>query len=171
MHENPQQNQDIEILIKNYGNDVLRTAYMYVKDIHTAEDIFQDVFIKVSQKLNTFKGDSNIKTWIIRITINASKDYLKSAWKRRVIPINEYHENTLTSKNEFKKIEQLEESQLVRDAVMELPGKYKDIIICVYFQDMTVKEAAMCLNLAEGTAKSRLSRARQKLRIRLEGRV
>jgi RNA polymerase sigma-70 factor, ECF subfamily len=50
MHENPQQNQDIEILIKNYGNDVLRTAYMYVKDIHTAEDIFQDVFIKVSQK-------------------------------------------------------------------------------------------------------------------------
>jgi RNA polymerase sigma-70 factor, ECF subfamily len=54
---------------------------------------------------------------------------------------------------------------------MELPGKYKDIIICVYFQDMTVKEAAMCLNLAEGTAKSRLSRARQKLRIRLEGRV
>lgn len=66
---------EIEALIREYGNDVLRTAYMYVKDIHTAEDIFQEVFIKVNQKLSTFEGNSSIKTWIIRITINACKDF------------------------------------------------------------------------------------------------
>ena len=59
-----------------YGNDVLRTAYMYVKDKYTAEDIFQDVFIKVNRSLSEFKGNSSIKTWIIRITINTCKDFI-----------------------------------------------------------------------------------------------
>ena len=51
-----QSEYDIEDLVRDYGNDVLRTAYMYVKDIHTAEDIFQDVFIKVNQKIDTLKA-------------------------------------------------------------------------------------------------------------------
>ena len=88
---------DIETLMRQYGNDVLRTAYMYVKDVHTAEDIFQDVFIKVNQKLSTFEGNSSIKTWIIRITINTCKDYLKSAWNRRVVPMMEYQEDAIVS--------------------------------------------------------------------------
>ncbi|HCM12115.1 MAG TPA: hypothetical protein DHW85_02920, partial [Lachnospiraceae bacterium] len=92
---------DIENLIRQYGNDVLRTAYMYVKDSHTAEDIFQEVFIKVNQKLSTFEGNSSIKTWIIRITINTCKDYLKSAWNRRVIPMMEYQEDQIISDTDF----------------------------------------------------------------------
>lgn len=163
--------EEIEALIKEYGNDVLRTAYMYVKDKDVAEDIFQDVFVKISQKLNTFKGNSNIKTWIIRITINTSKDFLKSAWNRRVFSISEYHENSLTGENDYIKIEKEEEHKIIRNAVMGLEGKHKDVILCVYFMDMTIKEAARCLNIKEGTAKSRLSRAKDKLRDKLEGRI
>lgn len=162
---------DIEGLIRQYGNDVLRTAYMYVRDIHTAEDIFQDVFIKVNQKLSTFEGNSSIKTWIIRITINTCKDYLKSAWNRRVLPMMEYQEDAIISDSDYEDIERQDTKELIKKSVLSLPPKYKDIVICVYFQDMTLAEASKVLNIAEGTAKSRLARARQRLKSMLEGRI
>jgi len=162
---------DIETLIRQYGNDVLRTAYMYVKDIHTAEDIFQDVFIKVNQKLSTFEGNSSIKTWLIRITINTCKDYLKSAWNRRVVPMMEYQEDAIISETDYEDIEKQDTKDLVKETVLSLPEKYRDLVICIYFQDMTIPEAAKVLNIAEGTAKSRLSRARQRLKSSLEGRI
>jgi RNA polymerase sigma-70 factor (ECF subfamily) len=162
---------DIESLIRQYGNDVLRTAYMYVKDLHSAEDIFQEVFIKVNQKLSTFEGNSSIKTWIIRITINTCKDYLKSAWNRRVVPMMEYQEDAIISESDYDEVEKQDTKNLIKEAVLSLPSKYKDIVLCVYFQDMTLIQAAQVLKIAEGTAKSRLSRARQKLKSVLEGRI
>lgn len=162
---------EIETLMRQYGNDVLRTAYMYVKDIHTAEDIFQDVFIKVNQKLSTFEGNSSIKTWIIRITINTCKDYLKSAWNRRVVPMMEYQEDAIVSETDYDDVEKQDTKELIKKSVLSLPAKYKDVVLCVYFQEMTITEAAQVLNIAEGTAKSRLSRARQKLKSILEGRI
>ena len=162
---------DIENLIRQYGNDVLRTAYMYVKDSHTAEDIFQEVFIKVNQKLSTFEGNSSIKTWIIRITINTCKDYLKSAWNRRVIPMMEYQEDQIISDTDFDSVESQDTNDIIKAAVLSLPAKYKDVVLCVYYNEMTIAEAAIALRVAEGTVKSRLSRARQKLKSALEGRV
>lgn len=162
---------EIEALIREYGNDVLRTAYMYVKDIHTAEDIFQDVFIKVNQKLSTFEGYSSIKTWIIRITINTCKDHLKSAYNRRVVPMMEYKEDAIVSESDYDEVEKQDTNHLIKDTVLSLPAKYRDVVLCVYFQEMTIAEAAKTLNIAEGTAKSRLSRARQKLKDKLEGRI
>ncbi len=162
---------DIETLMRQYGNDVLRTAYMYVKDVHTAEDIFQDVFIKVNQKLSTFEGNSSIKTWIIRITINTCKDYLKSAWNKRVVPMMEYQEDAIVSESDYEAVEKQDTNQLVKQTVLSLPEKYRDVVLCVYFQEMTITEAANTLGIAEGTAKSRLSRARQRLKEVLEGRI
>ena len=162
---------DIESLIRQYGNDVLRTAYMYVKDIHLAEDIFQDVFIKVNQKLSTFEGYSSIKTWIIRITINTCKDYLKSAWNRKVVPMMEYQEDSIISETDYEDVEKQDTKELILKEVLSLPSKYKDIVLCVYYQQMSLAEAANVLGIAEGTAKSRLSRARKRLKAALEGRI
>jgi len=171
MYEEKPSVYDIETLMRKYGNDVLRMAYMYVKDSHLAEDIFQDVFIKVNQKLSTFQGNSSIKTWIIRITINTCKDYLKSAWNQKVVPMTEFEENTLASDNDYTAVEQQDENQLIRQTVMRLPDKYKDVVLCVYFQEMTISEAAKSLQIAEGTAKSRLFRAKEKMKLCLEGRI
>ena len=159
---------DLESMMRTYGNDVLRTAYMYVKDIHTAEDIFQEVFIKADRNKESFRGESSVKTWLIRITVNACKDYLKSAYNRRVTPLQEFQENTLVSENDFDGIERKEIQQEVRNAVMSLPETHRDVVLCVYFQGMTVPEAAKTLGLAEGTVKSRLSRAKDKLKQLLE---
>ncbi len=172
---------DLESMMRTYGNDVLRTAYMYVKDIHTAEDIFQEVFIKADRNKEGFRGESSVKTWLIRITVNACKDYLKSAYNRRVTPLQEFQENAMplgngmtlgngmNSENDFDRIERKETQQEVRNAVMSLPEAHRDVVLCVYFQGMTVPEAAKALGLAEGTVKSRLSRAKDKLKQLLEG--
>jgi RNA polymerase sigma-70 factor (ECF subfamily) len=162
---------DIESLIRQHGNDVLRVAYMYVKDIHTAEDIFQEVFIKVNQKLCTFEGNSSIRTWIIRITINACKDYMKSAWNRRVVPMMEYREDAIISDADYDAVEKQDRNDFIKETVLSLPAKYKDVVLCVYYQEMSISETAAALNIAEGTAKSRLSRAKQKLKLVFDGRI
>ena len=161
----------IESLIEEYGNDVLRIAYMYVKDIHAAEDMFQEVFIKVNKNLANFEGRSSVKTWIISITINTCKDYLKSAWKKRVVPMKEYQQEAITSDSDFKDIEKQDINDLIREKVFALPVKYRDVILCVYYGDMSIMEAAESLDIAEGTVKSRLYRARNKLKPLLEGRI
>lgn len=163
------ENLSIEEMITRYGNDVLRTAYLYVKDINQAEDIFQDVFVKVSQRMDQFEGRSSIKTWLIRITINACKDFLKSAWKQRVSTVEEqvdepYHDQS------FSEIERKEDQKIIYDAVMELPIKYREVIVCVYYKELTMSETADVLHISEGTVKSRLSRAKSKMKKILEGR-
>jgi RNA polymerase sigma-70 factor (ECF subfamily) len=162
---------DLESLMRTYGNDVLRTAYMYVKDIHTAEDIFQEVFIKVNTNLHSFQGNSSIKTWIIRIAINTCKDYLKSAYSRRIVPMEEFMENSIIAEDNYADIERQETIQSVKEAVMELPDHYKDVIMCVYFQEMSMDQAAQMLELPVGTIKSRLARAKGKLKEIMERRL
>jgi RNA polymerase sigma-70 factor (ECF subfamily) len=83
----------------------------------------------------------------------------------------EYQEDMIVSETDYDDVEKNDTRELIRKTVLSLPAKYKDVVLCVYFQDMTITEAAKTLNIAEGTAKSRLSRARQKIKNVLEGRV
>ena len=162
---------DIETLMRKHGNEVLRTAYSYVKDKFTAEDIFQEVFIKVYKNLESFRDESDIKTWIIRITINTAKDYLKSAYSRKVVPMMEFKEDQLVSDNDFEEIENRDRDEQVRKTVMSLPEQYREVLLCVYYHEMSVADAAKSLGIAEGTVKSRLSRARDMMKNKLEGRL
>jgi RNA polymerase sigma-70 factor (ECF subfamily) len=83
----------------------------------------------------------------------------------------EYQEDAIISESDYDDVEKQDTKELIKQSVLSLPAKYKDVVLCVYFQDMTITEAANALNIAEGTAKSRLSRARQKLKSVLEGRI
>lgn len=162
---------DIETLMREYGNDVLRTAYSYVKDKFAAEDIFQEVFIKVFKNLETFRDESSIKTWIIRITINTAKDNLKSAYSQKVVPMMDFKEDMLTSEDDFEEVENRDRDRVVKESVMSLPENYREVLLCVYYHEMSVAETAKSLDIAEGTVKSRLSRAREMLKNKLEGRL
>lgn len=162
---------DIEELMRTYGNDVLRTAYYYVKDKDTAEDMFQETFIKAYRNLDSFRGDSSIKTWLLHIAVNVCKDYLKSAYNRHVVPLTEYEEETIIAQDSFETIENADRNTQIRQAVEQLPDGFREAVICVYFNEMSVAETAKLLNVAEGTVKSRLSRARDMLKKILEGRI
>lgn len=161
---------DLESLMRTYGNDVLRMAYSYVKDYDTAEDMFQEVFIKVNAKLDTFRGESSLKTWLLRITVNTCKDYLKSAYKQRVTMFAEAEEANIPAPDMIGEIEKKQDAEQIRKALFLLPEKYREVLLCLYFEDKSVAETAKVLGLSEGTVKSRLSRARERFRTILEER-
>ena len=156
--------QSLETLMRQYGNDVLRLAYLYVKEYHLAEDIFQDVFLKVNQNIANFRGESTIKTWILRITVNTCKDYLKSAYYNRVQMLNEEQEQTLAAEDSYETIEKRQDLRYVRDILEQMPKKYKEVLWLLYFEEKTLKETACILGIREGTVKSRAFRAKEKLK-------
>lgn len=161
----------IQSVMQKYGNDVLKIAYYYVKDYQTAEDIFQEVFLKAYKSFSDFQGKSSEKTWLIRITINTCKDFLKSSYHQRVVPMFDFMEDTAQTDGSLDKIDKKEERQIVREALMTLPDPYREILILVYFQEFSVKEAADVMKIKENTAKSHLKRGREKLRQILERRL
>lgn len=167
-NEETQEGYDLETLMRTYGNDVLRVAYSYVKDYDTAEDMFQEVFIKVNGKLDTFRGDSSMRTWLLRITVNTCKDYLKSAYRQRVVMFEEEEEANIPAPDMMEKIEQKQDAVRIRKALLKLPEKYREVLVCLYFEERSVVETAKILGLNEGTVKSRLSRARERFRAVLE---
>jgi len=160
-------NAHIENLIDLYGNDVLRIANMYIKDTTIAEDIFQEVFLKVSKKLHLFQNRSSEKTWIIRITINTCKDYLKSAWKTKVVSteaLPEIFENNTIDTN----LIDTENSNKILAEILSLPLIYKDVIILYYYKSFSTSEISKILNIPETTTRTRLKRAREILKNKLE---
>lgn len=163
--------EKIQSVMQKYGNDVLRTAYYYVKDYQAAEDIFQEVFLKAFKSFSDFQGKSSEKTWLISITINTCKDFLKSSYRQRVVPMLDFMEDTIHTDDNLDRIDREEERQIVRNALMSLPDPYREILILVYFQEFSVKEAAEIMKIKENTAKSHLKRGREKLKKILERRL
>ena len=154
---------DIKQLMDTYGNDVLRTSFMYLKDVQKAEDAFQEVFIKVYKKYEGFNGESSEKTWIIKITINVYNDILRSSWLKRVLVTDKTNTQSIGSDVESIVMEKDESKQLF-DVVTSLKFVYKEIIILYYYQEFDTLEISKILNIAEGTVRSRLYRAREILK-------
>ncbi len=162
---------DIETLMREYGNDVLKTAYSFVRDREAAKDLFQETFIKANYNLDKFRGESSIKTWLIRITVNVCKDYLKSAYQKKVVPMTQVEEDSLRVEDDYEQIENEDRDEQIRRAVNSLPENYREVVLCVYFREMSVADTSAALGVPEGTIKSRLSRAREVLKSKLEGRL
>ena len=162
--------KEVERMIDEYGNTVLRLAYMYLRDRHKAEDAFQEVFIKVFKKYRGFKGDSNEKTWITRITINVCKDFYKSSWFKKTILKNDVE---LSDNNESidDKMAKDENNHLLYNAVLDLNKAQKDVILLYYYVGHDIREISKILRIPEGTVRSRMYRGREILRFNLKERV
>jgi len=147
----------IENIIEEYGDMVYRLALSRVKNKEEAEDIFQEVFIKVYEKMPEFVSKEHEKYWIIRVTINISKNSLTTAWHRKV--------TTLEKEIVFNEIEDKD----VYFEVLRLPLKYRTILQLFYYENFKIEEIADILKVSPNTVKTRLRRAREKLKINLEG--
>lgn len=147
----------IEQVIEKYSNMVYRIALTRTGTVENAEDIFQDVFLKYSEKEPKFQNEEHEKAWLIRVTINLSKNYKNSAWNKRIVTLDE---NIV--------FENKEENETF-SVVCELPENYKTVIYLLYYEGYKVKEIAAILGVKEGTIKTWLSRAREILKEKLEG--
>jgi RNA polymerase sigma factor (sigma-70 family) len=160
--------QKVESLLNQYGTELKRIAYLYVKDHSLTEDILQEVFISCYKQMDFFREESSYKTWLIKITINKCKDALKR-WSFRNIIYKENLDSSLveTRTPEFHTVSKLDDIQIAKH-ILALPIKFREVIILFYYQDLSIEEISLLLDLKGNTVKTRLHRARTKLKDSLE---
>lgn len=142
----------IEQDLEYYGDMLLRLAYSYMKNMHDAEDILQDVFIQLMKNIGIFESREHKKSWLICVTRNLCRNKLKSSWfkKRDELVELPYYDNY---KNDD-----------VLDAVMKLPVKYREVIHLFYYEDYTTAKIAEIIDKKESTVRSLLHRGRSILK-------
>ena len=155
----PDLNEQFEKLYAQYADDVLRMAYFYLADRQKAEDVCQDVFVKLYTRGEAI-APGREKAWLLRVKVNCCRDLWRSAWLKRVV-LGAPTLDIMPAQEES--IEQREEKAELMRAIQKLPAPFKETILLHYYQDMGISEIAQMLNLPEGTISSRLSRARKKL--------
>jgi RNA polymerase sigma-70 factor (ECF subfamily) len=165
LFENVNRSEALEYLMKRFGDKVIRLAYYYVRDRHQAEDIAQEVFSKVYEKLDSFRGDSSYFTWIYRITVNRCRDYLTSAaFKKLFLWDNISSLEKLKAQSDANRLFEEVEGGEVFSKVMDLPIRYRVVVVLYYFEGFTTVEISEILKLKESTVRTRLCRARDQLR-------
>lgn len=152
-----QKEECVKEVIEKYSDTVYRIALTRCGAVENAEDVFQEVFMKFSEKMPKFENEEHEKAWFIRVTINLTKNIKQSAWNRRVV--------TLDENIEFETKEQSD----VFSYVCQLPQNYKTVIYLLYYEGYKVKEIADLMKKREGTIKTWLFRAREILKEKLEG--
>lgn len=152
--------EQIQRAMDEYGNMVLRLAYMYMRNEHDAEDVFQDVFIKLYEHMDRIQSEEHMKAWLIRVTANVCKNKLKWFAYRKVDVYEEWlHSPNVDVNDDFE----------VMSAVTSLPTKYREVVHLFYYEGYQTKEIAELLKKRESTVRSLLARAREMLKNKLKG--
>lgn len=145
--------------IDRYADMVYRLALSQMKNTTDADDLFQEVFIRLVRHVQDLESWEHVKAWLIRVTINCAKKYYEQYWNRNV----DYMEEPERIADESE-IFELPGEHPVRAAVQKLPQKYGLVIHLFYFEELSVAEIAQLTEQKESTVKSQLHRARQLLR-------
>ena len=153
-------NEDVIRLFDAYSDDLYRFAVYYVGTKHDAEDIVQEVFLKLLGKHISFKPGGE-KTYLITMTANKCKDHLRSASRRTNVDL-ESVERELTYSDDFT-----DRNKAVFEELMNLEDSYKMPIYLHYYAGYSYKDIARILKISESAVAVRISRGKEKLRIRL----
>lgn len=150
---------DFPQVIEKYWDMVFRIALNGYGNKSEAEDTTQEVMFRLYQRVclgnNDFESDEHMRNWLIRVTINMCKSVLRSFWRRKRVSLEELSEITV--------FDNPAESELFQ-AVMSLPEQHRIVLYLHYYEDLTTKEIAGILKQKEAHVRTRLSRARNKLK-------
>lgn len=146
--------------IERYGDMVRRLCLVHLKNPADTEDIFQNVFLKYVLSPVVFESPEHEKAWLIRVTINACKDLVKSFFRSRTVPLEELLDQPAPLS---------EERREVLEAVLALPQKYRDAVYLHYYEGYTAAEIGKLLGKNTNTVYTLLTRAREQLRETLGG--
>ena len=156
MRSEPEVNRAIE----QYADMVRRLCLIHLKNQADAEDIFQTVFLKYALSTVEFQDGEHEKAWLIRVTINACRDLLKSFFHSHTVPLDELTEQAA---------EMPEDHREVLEAVLALPQKYREVIYLYFYEGYTAPEIGRILGKNPNTVYTLLARAKEELRGKLGG--
>ncbi len=146
----------IKQVFDTHAESMLRAAYALLGSKEDAEDAVQDAFMKFIQKQPVFRDDAHEKAWLLRVTINISKNMLKSSVRKNI---------SVTEDIPYEE----ENTGEILNCVMMLPEHYRTVIHLYYYEGYSIKEISSILKLPSATVGTRLSRARKLLKDILEG--
>ncbi len=145
---------NIELLFQKYKDDVYRLAVSYTKSRQDAEDICQNVFLKLMRQSNIEPGKE--RQWLLRVTANECRNLLRSHWWKTTVPLDE----TLS-------VEPPQVNETLQ-AVLSLDRKYRVVIYLHYYEMLGTQEIAQILHISRSAVTTRLSRAREMLKTKLK---
>lgn len=152
--------EEVKRAVEQYADTVRRLCMIHLKNYADTEDIFQTVFLKYALSTTAFESQEHERAWLIRVTINACKDLLKSFFRSRTVSIEEILEQPAAPSEEHRE---------VLEAVLSLPVKYRKVIYLHYYEGYTAPEIGRILGKNVNTVYSLMKRAREMLRDRLGG--
>lgn len=159
-------NEITEQVIRQYSPMVWRIAITRTQSQSDAEDIFQEVFLKLVMNEKPFETEENRKAWLIRVTINCCNSHFVTPWHKNVTSMDDVMLSQVADETGAYEIP--EEGPDIYAQVLKLPQNMRDVILLYYYEDMSIREISQVLQTSEANIKKRLSRARQKLKLELE---
>lgn len=151
-----------EEIIDRYADMVYRLAVSQVRNRPDADDIFQEVFVRLVRHVEDLQDMEHAKAWLIRVTINCAKKHFGQYFYKNVFPMEETEEIP-TMEEGFEQAEKKMDNPVMQ-AVSKLPSKYRSCVHLFYFEELSIKEIAQMTGQKESTVKSRLYRAREMLK-------
>ena len=163
---------DFNQIYQQHKKLVFNLALNYTNILEDAEEVTQDVFVKVHQNLNTFKNKADIKTWLYRLTINQSLDFIKSKQrKKRSFLVNLFSVSQTEVYSECSnfnhpgiEMENKEAFKSLMNKIYQLPENQKSVIILLKIEDLTQKQVAEIMQISEGAVESLFQRAKSNLK-------
>ncbi len=146
-----------EQLVRAYGDMVYRLAYAQTRSRHDADDVFQEVFLRVVQRRPSFDSEAHEKAWLIRVTLNCLKSHWRAAWRRHDVPLDDRIPCPAP------------EERALDDALRRLSPKARAAVHLFYFEGYTAEEIARMGGEKPSAVRTRLTRARAQLRALLKG--
>ena len=145
--------------VEEYGDTLFRVAYSCLRNRSDAQDVMQETLLKFYMEKKPFQSPQHEKRWLIRVAVNESKKLLRSAWRRRSVPLEERDEAVT-----FDTLAQ----QALFEEVMALPPKYRLAVYLYYYESFSVRQIGEALGANPSTVQTWLMRARGLLRESLQ---
>jgi RNA polymerase sigma-70 factor (ECF subfamily) len=152
-----------ELIYRNYTNFVFNVALRIVRNRSDAEEIVQEVFLKLHSRLRSFRFESALKTWIYRVTVNMSINYVRKEKKQRENILKYAQDPAIDHKTNPEEQDQNDHAKKIQAALKELTEEQKACMILKSIHGLKYQEIAECLNININAVRSRLKRAREKL--------
>ena len=152
---------DFDRYVGMYRSSVTRAALCILRDADEAEDIAQDVFLRLYTYTGCFDGDEHVRAWLLRCAANMSIDALRSYRRKNTVPLSEISEQSAPESREDS----------VMPAVMTLPPKLRIAVYLHYYEGYSVAETAAILKISQSAVKWRLKSGREKLKVLIKGEI
>ena len=153
-------------VVRYYSPMIWRLALTKTKSTHDAEDIFQEVFMKLVMNQKPFASEEHRKAWLIRVTINCANSHFVAPWRKNVDTLEDAILDQIADEDTEHAIDV--DTPDVYSKVLALPENMREVILLFYYEELSIREISEILGTSEVNVKKRLSRARQKLKLELE---